>query len=148
MSEINYSSIRKLGMPVSQGLINRSTENWESFAILKATKINAATNRLYYSIFQLVYAEMINNKNKPTLPREDQLSFSSRGVHDATIKYLKKRDNKKGREFQKLYILRIQADYQELPVRKEQMEACYKYWCLCRNDLVNNLRSNAERMIL
>jgi len=45
--------------------------------------------------------------------------------------------------------LRVKADYSfELPVTKDELAECYRYWQPIRREFVEHLASGAERMIL
>lgn len=135
-------------MPVSRNLIDRADENWRSYETLKETKLNAAASRLYYSIFQLVYAEMLNNGSKNTCEDHEKLGPDDRGVHTKAVEYLWTRDVNIQRKFKELYALRVKADYLETPVSKDELKSCYNYWHSCRGTMISNLNSNAERTIL
>jgi uncharacterized protein (UPF0332 family) len=137
-------------MPVSQTLIDKSEENWESCEQLISTRRhNAAANRLYFSIFHLVYAEMVCNATKEGFSDKDKLGHDSKGKHELSIRYLAKRNERIGKNYRKLCALRVKADYSfELSVTKDELAECCKYWQSIRRELVENLASGAERMIL
>jgi uncharacterized protein (UPF0332 family) len=135
-------------MPVSQNLINKSEENWVSYQMLAGiSKNNAAANRLYYSIFHLVYAEMVCNATKDGFSDDDKMGFDSKAKHDSSKRYVK-RYMGIGKHYEKLYALRVRADYAYTgpPITKEELNECYKFWASIRNELVKSLLSKVERI--
>lgn len=139
------------GMPVSRNLINRSKENWESYQMLTSvSKNNAAANRLYYSIFHLVYAEMVNNATKPGFTDDQKLGYDSKGKHEASLRYILKKYNKLGGGYAKLLALRVKADYSysDISVMRDELKECYNFWAPIREKIVEDLKSQAERMII
>ena len=138
-------------MPVSQILIDKSEENWESYKTLAMiNRNNAAANRLYFSIFQLVYAEMLCNATKEGYRDDQKIGPDSDKKHARTLHYVYDRYKELGGSYQKLQSLRVRADYfhNAPPVAKEELCKCYNFWVSRRDKFVESLKSCVERIII
>ncbi len=90
---------------------NKSEENWRVGTIcLEADELNAAANRLYYSVFQAVFSSA---KKKGYVRKRGQ------SVHTNMRRYIKNEAGTYERTFMSLRTLRETADYEpETPSKK------------------------------
>ena len=128
--------------------IQRSNENWMATELLicsRNTNVklwNAASNRLYYAVLQLVFAEMIEHTDFRLGANTD----SHRQARD----YVKNHCFEISRNFRRLEDLRNQADYEPTPVSQIDF---YNEWRIWKsdglyNECVKNLNSELGRMII
>ncbi|MGI6356274.1 MAG: HEPN domain-containing protein [Lentisphaerae bacterium] len=130
-------------MPFDEYLKAKSDENWECVEILGLrpnNHFNAATSRMYYSIFLLVKSEMVRNNANPALPAVAKMTMdATTGVHKFVADYLDYLDPKLGRCYKKLVSLRVKADYDPAPITQEEFEKAYAAWSERRKEFVSNL---------
>jgi len=101
-------------MPFDEYIKAKSDENWECAKILGQEPnkhFNAATSRMYYSIFLLVKVVMLLNSENPALPAVTKMTKVDKDrVHKRAADYLISINCELGRCYQKLISLRVKAD--------------------------------------
>ncbi|NLF83860.1 MAG: HEPN domain-containing protein [Candidatus Gastranaerophilales bacterium] len=138
-------------MPFDEYIKAKSDENWKCAKILGQEPnkhFNAATSRMYYSIFLLVKSVMVRNNENPALPDVTKMTMdASTGVHQLAADYLNYIDYGLGRCYQKLISLREKADYDPAPITQKEFEEAFAIWLEKRNEFVSNLK-NYRRLYL
>lgn len=127
--------------------IRKSLENWNAVETLTCSRNpkeklwNAASNRLYYAVLHLVFAEMSCQTNFKMGASTQQ--------HKQARNYIKQQYHNFSRIFKDLEDLRIQADYSPFSVSERDFNRVWSKW---NNGLyksyLTNLRSACERIII
>ena len=101
-----------------QKLIDKSEENWNlAMDLCSGGKYNAAANRFYYSIFQVVKVYAIK---KGKMKLEDR-----KGVHGIAKDLVKSEDKKLGRIYGDAENYRATADYLLEDVSKNDLDSTF-----------------------
>ena len=132
-------------MVMNDALIKKSDENWEVMELLSSSRskkhLNAAANRMYYSVLHLIFHEMLVHK-------EITLNGTT-GKHIWVVKHLKEKyGSKEGRELEILKSLREKADYSIVPVSDLDFQNVYRKWKEKRKIFYNNVKTDKARVIL
>lgn len=129
-----------------EAAIKRSEENLNAAKLLIAhgNCRNAAASRLYYSVLQLIFAEMCCHT--------DFKLGANTESHKQARDYMKNKYGRAARNFKNLEELRSQADYEEVPIDEKSFNDACRLWIGelggLRAQYLNNLNSPHERVIL